>query len=130
YLLGAQNAFPDQSPDHVMAYAKQLGGFRHRQPLAVLLGRAIGMDVVLVAQSTHALCIPGHALSGAHTHTIQRCGYVLIGPSTRHAAHDRKHLFRSAAAMLARSWLVEPQLRVLPSLPVDRQDDFPRLFIQ
>jgi hypothetical protein len=38
HLLGMQNALSDQTPDHVMAYAKQLGGFRHREPLSILLG--------------------------------------------------------------------------------------------
>ena len=37
-LLGMQNPFLDQAPDYVIGYANQLGSFRHRQPLAILLG--------------------------------------------------------------------------------------------
>ena len=37
-----------------MAHAKQLGSFRHRQPLAILFGGTIGMDAMLVPQGTYA----------------------------------------------------------------------------
>jgi len=33
-LLGMQNSFLDQAPNHMIGYANQLGSFRHCQPLA------------------------------------------------------------------------------------------------
>jgi hypothetical protein len=36
-LLGMQNSFLDQAPNHMIGYAYQLGGFRHCQPLAAFL---------------------------------------------------------------------------------------------
>jgi hypothetical protein len=37
-LLGMQNPLLDQASNHVTGHASQLGSFRHRQPLAILLG--------------------------------------------------------------------------------------------
>src|SRR4051794_34453292 len=41
-LLGRQDAIPDQLADDVRVDAERRCGFRHGQPLAVLLGRAVG----------------------------------------------------------------------------------------
>ena len=57
-LVGRQNPLVDQAPDEVMSNAKQLGRFRHRQPLAILLGGTIGMDTMLAPHRTYALRIP------------------------------------------------------------------------
>ncbi len=70
-LLGMQDALLNQAPDHVIVYAKQLGSFRHRQPLAILFGGTIGMYTMLASHRTYALRIPGHTLPSTHTHTIE-----------------------------------------------------------
>lgn len=36
-LVGMQNSLVDEAPDEVASHAKQLGSFRHCQPLPVLL---------------------------------------------------------------------------------------------
>lgn len=71
HLLGMQNALSDQASDHVMAYVKQLGGFRHRQPLAILFGGTICMDTMVAPHGTYALCIPRHTLPCTHTHAVE-----------------------------------------------------------
>src|ERR1700751_4869039 len=60
----------DQAPDRVIGHAKQLGSFRHRQPLTIFLSRTISMDAMLAPRRTHAASIPGHGLPRAHTHTV------------------------------------------------------------
>lgn len=61
-LVGRQNLFVDQAPDEVMSNSKQLGRFRHRQPLAILFGGTIGTDAMYLPQRPHALRIPRHTL--------------------------------------------------------------------
>jgi len=45
-LLGGEDAILDQAADPVMSDAELAGGFGHRQPFAVLLGGAIGVNTV------------------------------------------------------------------------------------
>ena len=70
-LVGMQNPLVDQAPDEVSSNANQFGGFRHREPLAILLGGTIGMDTMLAPHSTYALCVPRHTLTCAHAHTVE-----------------------------------------------------------
>ena len=70
-LVGRQNSLVDQTSDEVTSHAEQLGGFRHRQPLAVLLSGTIGMDSMLAPHSTHARSIPRQSLPRTHAHTIE-----------------------------------------------------------
>ena len=51
-LFGMQNPLVYQATEEVSSNASLLGGFGHRQPLAILIGGTIGMNAVLVAQST------------------------------------------------------------------------------
>ena len=128
-LIGKQNALVDQAPDEVMSNANQFGSFGHRQPLAILFGRTIGMDTMLAPHRAYALRIPRHTLPCTHAHTIERCSYVLVGPPAGHTSNHSKRLLGSAAAMFACFWLAYPQFGVLPSLPMNRQNDFTRLLI-
>ena len=52
-------------------------------------------------------------------------GDVLVRPSGRHAPHHGEGLFGRAAAMLAGLRLAHPQLRMLATSPMDRQDSSP-----
>src|SRR4051794_4112575 len=122
-LLGGKDAVLDEPADAMVRDAEQSRGFRHREPLAVLLGGAVGTDPVHSAQRADAVRGPRLALTGGHAHPVQRGGDVLVRPSRGHAPYHSKSLFRGAAAMLARLRLADPQLRVLAASPMDRQDD-------
>src|SRR3712207_5221628 len=73
-LLGGQDAVPDETSDSVRGDAERHRGLRHGEPLAALLGRAVGMDAVDPTQRADALGRPRLALAGAHAHAIERCG--------------------------------------------------------
>src|SRR6185312_11372523 len=72
---------------------------------------------------------PCLALSGRQAHAVQRCGDLLVRPSTRHAADHGHGFIGSAATMFAGFWFADTELRVLPTAPVDREDELARTFI-
>jgi hypothetical protein len=45
-LFGSEHTIFDEAPDPVVGDAKLPGGFRHREPFAVLLGGAVGTNAV------------------------------------------------------------------------------------
>ena len=128
-LLGGKDAVLDQPADAVVRDAEQSRGFRHREPLTVLLGGAVGTDPMHPAQRADAVRGPRLSLTGGHAHPVQRGGDVLVRPSRGHAPHHGEGLFGGAAAMLARLRLADPQLRVLAAPPMDRQDDLARRLV-
>jgi hypothetical protein len=48
---------------------------------------------------------------------------MFVRPAAGHAPHDRQRIIRRSATVLAGARLSDPQFRVMPSAPVDRQDD-------
>jgi hypothetical protein len=109
-LLGGKDAVFDQPPDAVMRSPEARRGLGHCEPFAVLLGRAVGVNAVHPAHRADAVRGPGFALTGRHSHPVQRCGDVRIRPAGRHAAHHRERLVGRAAAVLAGSRLADAQL--------------------
>jgi hypothetical protein len=71
-LLGCEDTILDQPPDRMVGDAKFFGGLAHREPRAVLLRGAVGMDAVGLAQRADAARGPRPALTGAHPHSVQR----------------------------------------------------------
>src|SRR5689334_14559258 len=128
-LLGGEDAVLDEPADAMVRDAEQSRGFRHREPLTVLLGRAVGANPVHPAQRADAVRGPRLPLTGGHSHPVQRRGDVLVRPSRGHAPHHRQGLFGGAAAVLAGLRLADPQLRVLAAPPMDRQDDLARRLV-
>jgi hypothetical protein len=57
------------------------------------------------------------------THAIQRGGDVLVRPLGAHLAYDIVNLGGVSHHVLARLWLADPQLGVLPTSPVDHEHD-------
>src|SRR5208283_198052 len=72
---------------------------------------------------------PRFALTGPHAHAIQRRRDVLVGPSGRHAAHDRQGFAGRLASMLAGLGLADTELRMLPAAPMDRENHVTGRFI-
>jgi len=70
-LFGGENLALDQAPDDVRSDAQFLGGFPHRQPLAILLGGTVGVDVVDPSEVTDPLRIPRFSLARSQTHPVQ-----------------------------------------------------------
>jgi hypothetical protein len=100
-LFGGQDSILDEPANRVVAHTKQLGGFGHRQPLAVLLRRPVSPNPVHPAQRTDTMRGPGFSLTRRHPHPVQRRGDVFVRPSGCHASHDGEGVFGGAAAMLA-----------------------------
>ena len=48
---------------------------------------------------------------------------MFVRPAVGHAPHDGQRIIRRGATVLAGARLSDPQFRVLPCAPVDRQDD-------
>jgi hypothetical protein len=91
-LLGGEDLVLDQATDDMAGDAQDLGGLTHREPRAVLLRRAVGVDAVGFAQRADTARIPGPVLTGAHPHSVQRCGDVVIVPAPGHAPDHRQRL--------------------------------------
>src|SRR5262245_62086328 len=113
----------------MMADPELCGRVAHRQPFTVLLGRQIAVDAIDSAYRPDTVRRPRLALSGWHSHAIERGGDVLIGPAAGHAVHDGTGLLGRAAAMLPGSRLPDTQLRVLAALPVDDKNDLTDLLV-
>jgi hypothetical protein len=100
-LYGGQFARFDETADHVAGHAEGCGGVSHCQPLAIFLGRQIRVDSMHSPQRADPMRGPGLALTGLHAHAIQRRRIMLVGPTGRHAAHDRQGFVGRSASMLA-----------------------------
>jgi hypothetical protein len=100
-LLSGEDAILDETADAMIGYAEFGGGFGHRQPFAILLGRSVAVNPVHRTQGANAVRRPGLALPRSHSHPVQRRGNVRIGPSTRHASHDGQCLFGRTATVFA-----------------------------
>jgi len=122
-LVRAEDAVLDEPAYAIVRDAEGRSGFRHREPLAVLLGGAVGVDAVHPPQRADTVGRPSLPLARRNSHSVQRGGDVLVRPTGRHAPHHGEGLFRRAAAVLPGLRLAHPQLRVLTASPMDRQDD-------
>src|SRR5438309_2175773 len=91
-LLAVEDASLDELANLMMADTELCGGITQCQPLAVLLGGAVAVDAAYTAKRADAVRCPGLALAGRHSHSVQRRGDVLIGPSPCHAANDGERL--------------------------------------
>jgi transposase len=70
-LLAVEDASLDELANLMMADTELGGGIAQRQPLAILLGRAIAVDAAYAAERTDAVRCPGLALAGRHSHSVQ-----------------------------------------------------------
>src|SRR6266699_2619350 len=122
-LLAVEDASLDELANLMMADTELCGGIAQRQPLAILLGGAVAVDAAYTAERADAVRCPGLALAGRHSHSVQRGGDVLIGPSACHAAHDGERLLGCATPVFPGSRLVDAQLGMLAALPVDDEHD-------
>src|SRR5439155_18939375 len=104
-------------------------GLRHRQPLAILLGRSICMDSPHTTQRADTVDSPGLALAGRYTHAVQRGSDVLVRPSCRHVMDQGHRLFGRSAAVFAGFWFADAELRVLATAPMDGEDDLARALV-
>jgi hypothetical protein len=66
---------------------------------------------------------PGLAVTRWEAHAVERRGNVLVRPLARHAAGDGQRFVRRAATMLATARLCNAHLRMLTTLPMNRQHD-------
>jgi hypothetical protein len=62
-------------------------------------------------------------LTSRHSHSVQRCGDVLVGPPAGHAAHDGERLLGRVTAVFAGPRLADAQLAMLAALPVNNEHD-------
>src|SRR5205823_14354346 len=83
----------------------------------------VAVDAAYTAQRADAVRCPGLALASRHSHSVQRGGDVLIGPSACHAANNGKRLLGCVTPVFPGSRLANAQLGVLAALPVDDEHD-------
>src|SRR5262245_41029695 len=124
-LLAVEDASLDELANLMMADTELCGGITQCQPLAVLLGGAVAVDAAYTAKRADAVRCPGLALAGRHSHSVQRRGDVLIGPSPCHAANDGERLLGCTTPVFPGSRLADAQLGMLTALPVDDEHDLP-----
>lgn len=101
HLLGREHAFFDQSAHPMGSNSQLFGGFRQREPLAVLFCGAVAVDFVDSAQRADTARCPGLALSGLHSHPVESGGNVCIGPPGGHGPDNGKGGLGSTLAMFA-----------------------------
>jgi transposase len=82
-----QNAGFDEAPNRMVGHARDLRRLGHRQPLAILFRRPIGMDAAHTPNGSDAVRRPGFSLAGGQAHPVKRRGDMFIRPATCHAAH-------------------------------------------
>ena len=128
-LLGGKDAVVNQSSDAVARDAERCGGFRHREPVAVLRSGTVGMDTFCTAQRADTPRGPGFSMASRYSHPVQRRGDILVRPSGRHRPDYGERLVGCTAAMLAGVRFANAQLRVLAAAPMDRQDDLTRRLV-
>src|SRR4051794_1970555 len=100
-LLSAQDACCDQPADAVARDPKRCSGFGHREPFAVLLGGTVGMKAVYPAHRADTVRRPGLALTGWHSHPVERGGDIRVRPAGCHAPYHRERRLGRAAPVLA-----------------------------
>ena len=81
------------------------------------------MDSAHTSNGSDAVCRPGFALAGGQAHSVERRGDMFVRPAAGHAPHHRQRVFCRRTAMFPRPRLTHPQLGVLASTPMDREDD-------
>jgi hypothetical protein len=128
-LLGGEDSVLDESADHMVIDAESGHSLGRGEPLAILFRGTISVDPVNPPQRADTVGGPGFPVAGAHSHSVQRCSDVLIGPSACHVAYHRERLFGRAAAMLTGFRFLRPQLRMLTTAPVYRQDNLSRRLV-
>jgi transposase len=128
-LLCGKDPGLDQLANAVAADTAMACCFSQRQPLPVLLGRPIGVDPPDTSDRADTICRPGFALAGRHSHAVECRGNILVRPARRHATDHGQGFVRSATSVFSGSRFAEPKLGVLAALPVDRQNDFTRGFV-
>ena len=69
-LLRRKGALPDEPADGVMGHAELRRGLGHGEPLAVLLGGAVGVHAVDLPDRADAVGGPGFSLSRADAHPV------------------------------------------------------------
>ena len=79
-LRGGQYSVLDQAPNAMVVDTQLRSSFRHGQPLAVLVRRQVGVDVVDLSQCRDSNGVPGLAMTRGNSQSVERCGDVLIGP--------------------------------------------------
>ena len=77
-LLDGKNAVVNQPSDAVACDAKHCGGFRHREPVAVLRSRTVGMDTLCTAKRADTPRGPGFSMASRYSHPVQRRGDILV----------------------------------------------------
>jgi transposase len=128
-LLRRQNAGLDQLADAMARDAALLRSVSQGQPGPVLIGREIGVDTSDAPDRSDAVRGPGLALARRQSQAVQSGGDVLIRPAGRHAADDGQGVLWGATVVTARLRLAEPEFGMLSTLPMDDENDLPRLFI-
>jgi hypothetical protein len=98
----------DESADYVVCHTETLRSLAHGQPRAVFLSRLIRTNTVRTAGCIHPPRIPGFALSGSQTQTVERCGDLIVWPATGHASHHLDRFFRGSVSMLPGFELADP----------------------
>jgi len=87
------------------------------------------MDSTHASNGSDAVRCPGLALAGGQAHSIERRGDMFVRPAAGHAAHDRQSVFGRCATMFTSPWLMDAQLGVLATTPMDREHDIARIII-
>jgi len=87
------------------------------------------MDSTHASNGSDAVRCPGLALAGGQAHSVKRRGDMFVRPAAGHAAHDRQSVFGRCATMFTSPWLMDAQLGVLATTPVDREHDIARIII-
>jgi len=128
-LLCREDASLDQLADAVAGDPALLRSISQSKPSSILLGREIGVDTSDPADRPDAVRRPGLALARRQSHAVQSGGDVLIGPASGHGADHSQGVVRGVAVVTAGRRLAEPELGMLPALPVDEKDDLARLFV-
>ena len=128
-LLGGEDDVGQSASDAVARDTKHCGGFRHREPVAVLASGTVGMDTVCAAHRADTPRGSGFSMAGRYSHPVQRRGDILVRPSGRHRPYYGERLVGRTAAMLAGVRLANAQLRVLAAAPMDRQDNLARRLV-
>jgi len=87
------------------------------------------MDSTHASNGSDAVRRPGLALAGGQAHSVKRRGDMFVRPAAGHAAHGRQSVFGRCATMFTSPWLMDAQLGVLATTPMDREHDIARIII-
>jgi transposase len=128
-LLCRKDASLDQLADPVAGDPALLRSISQSKPSSILLGREIGVDTSDPADRADAVRRPGLTLARRQSHAVQSGGDVLIGPASGHGADHSQGVVRGVAVVTAGRRLAEPELGMLPALPVDEKNNLARLFV-